>query len=162
MELLFVNTDFGVHAYNPFNRQECLKYSVPSNGSCIIDDEIIIIHANKPLIYAFKLQRSIQVPFSTQIRLSKVALRRRKSSFFQESQWLFVPQELENSSLSEFLDLCTFGTWLLADVSTAYSVIFRILTELLRMSILLSLLVLMGWVLKCLFRRIESLHDMGF
>ncbi|CAG5105398.1 Oidioi.mRNA.OKI2018_I69.chr1.g2097.t1.cds [Oikopleura dioica] len=62
MELLFVNTDFGVHAYNPFNRQECLKYSVPSNGSCIIDDEIIIIHANKPLIYAFKLQRSIQTP----------------------------------------------------------------------------------------------------
>ncbi|CBY19508.1 unnamed protein product [Oikopleura dioica] len=62
MELLFVNTDAGVHAYNPFNRLECLKFSIPSNGSCIIDDEIIIIHANKPLIYAYKLQRSIQTP----------------------------------------------------------------------------------------------------
>ena len=49
--------------YNPFNRLECLKFSIPSNGSCIIDDEIVIIHANKPLIYAYKLQRSIQVKF---------------------------------------------------------------------------------------------------
>ena len=66
MELLFVNTDAGVHAYNPFNRLECLKFSIPSNGSCIIDDEIVIIHANKPLIYAYKLQRSIQVKISSE------------------------------------------------------------------------------------------------
>jgi len=62
MELLVVATDVGVSIFNPGNKQEVLKFNSPAAAVCIVDNELIISHPTKPLIFGYKLHRSQQTP----------------------------------------------------------------------------------------------------
>lgn len=62
MELLVVATDVGVSVFNPSNKQELLKFSASASAVCIVDDELVVSHTGKPLLFCYKLHRSQQAP----------------------------------------------------------------------------------------------------
>ena len=62
MEILFVATDSGVVLYNPSNKKELLKFNTPAKTFCLLDDEIIIAHKDKPMLVCYKLHRAQQSP----------------------------------------------------------------------------------------------------
>ena len=62
MEILFAATDSGVVLYNPSNKKELLKFNTPAKAFCLLDDEILIAHKDKPMLVCYKLHRAQQSP----------------------------------------------------------------------------------------------------
>jgi hypothetical protein len=62
MDLLFVTTDAGCSVLNPGNKQELLKFNVSAGAACIVGDEIVLADCKKPLLFCYKLHRSLQAP----------------------------------------------------------------------------------------------------
>ena len=62
MELLVVCESEAVYIRNPSNKLELAKFNVPASAACIVDDVIIISHREKPILYSYKLHRSVQTP----------------------------------------------------------------------------------------------------
>jgi len=62
MNVLVVGDDEGVFMFNPKTKMELVKFNVQAKAACIIGDEIICSHKEKPILYSYKIHRSIQTP----------------------------------------------------------------------------------------------------
>ena len=62
MEVIVVGEEDGVFIRNPHNKIELAKFNVPASACCIVEDEIIISHRDKPILFTYKIHRSIQTP----------------------------------------------------------------------------------------------------
>ena len=51
MNVLVVGDDEGVFMFNPKTKMELVKFNVQSKAACIIGDEIICSHKEKPILY---------------------------------------------------------------------------------------------------------------
>ena len=51
MNVLVVGDDEGVFTFNPKTKMELVKFNVQAKAACIIGDEIICSHKEKPILY---------------------------------------------------------------------------------------------------------------
>jgi len=51
MNVLVVGDDEGVFMFNPKTKMELVKFNVQAKAACIIGDEIICSHKEKPILY---------------------------------------------------------------------------------------------------------------
>ena len=60
MNVLVVGDDEGVFMFNPKTKMELVKFNVQAKAACIIGDEIICSHKEKPILYRNRYNMDIE------------------------------------------------------------------------------------------------------